>query len=230
MTIGNQAAETDDFLSDCFVETAEYEELADFSNNKMILIGRTGSGKTALLRKIRDSADTVIDIVPEKFALEYIVNNPFVQKLKGQDINLDAFYKFLWIHEIASKIIGQTLYEDGEEKLTSKITRFFSEHSKDKEKLKKLRNYLEKHEGQWFSETFPEKITTEMQAGLTGQLGVNSALSVDGKLSETQKIEIQTAANSYVNREQLQQLYNIIEMLGRYFQANLPEGLGFIPY
>ena len=59
MNIGTISAENDkEFLENCFIESPEYDEIRDFNNKNMILLGRTGSGKTALLNKIKDNENT----------------------------------------------------------------------------------------------------------------------------------------------------------------------------
>ncbi|MBK8189996.1 MAG: hypothetical protein IPK79_06050 [Vampirovibrionales bacterium] len=219
MNIGDQAAETDEFLSECFIETPEYEELVDFSNNKMILLGRTGSGKTALLRKIKESSDISICIRPETFALEYILNVPFLDRLKKEGINFDAFYKFLWLHEITSKIIKSYFFDEGEGFSLERFINHLS-HGRPSEKIKKIKNYLSKYNGIWFSEEFPEKVTTEIQAGLDSKAAIMNFLTSSADLSSSERREIQTAASSYVNKEQLKHLENIVEILAAHFKEN----------
>jgi hypothetical protein len=82
MTVGNIAAEADDaFLFDCFVKTHQFHELHDLSSPKMIAVGRTGSGKTAILRYI-DNADnkaTLIDL-SDNF-MRYVSNSDILRFL-----------------------------------------------------------------------------------------------------------------------------------------------------
>ena len=58
--IGALDAESDRFLSDCFLESNVYETLEKFNDSeidfmKRIIVGRTGSGKTALLKMLSNS-------------------------------------------------------------------------------------------------------------------------------------------------------------------------------
>jgi Cdc6-like AAA superfamily ATPase len=57
--IGNLDAETDSFLNDCFYESEVFKGIVNFdpSNDnpdfpRRIIVGRTGSGKTALLKQV----------------------------------------------------------------------------------------------------------------------------------------------------------------------------------
>ena len=64
LNLGSGAAENDgEFLKECFVETPEYKTLLDYSDHRMILLGRTGSGKTALLKYIEPHVDVYIPLL-----------------------------------------------------------------------------------------------------------------------------------------------------------------------
>jgi hypothetical protein len=55
--VGTGNAETDDdFLFDCFVEYAPFEECRRPQSPGMVIAGRTGAGKTAILRYIEDTS------------------------------------------------------------------------------------------------------------------------------------------------------------------------------
>ncbi len=84
MIVGTLDAESDDdFLKNCFIKTSQYEDLNDFNNNKMILLGRTGVGKTALIKKLEfDMSQNgkdgyFIKIKPDFIALQYLLHNAF---------------------------------------------------------------------------------------------------------------------------------------------------------
>lgn len=50
--IGQNSSEADDeFLIECFVDHPSYSLIDDTNNSKMLLVGSTGTGKTALLKK-----------------------------------------------------------------------------------------------------------------------------------------------------------------------------------
>ncbi|MFI3301471.1 MAG: P-loop NTPase fold protein [Candidatus Gastranaerophilales bacterium] len=215
MNIGTISAESDqEFLENCFIETPEYEEICDFNNQKMILLGRTGSGKTALLNKIKDKVDKCIEIRPDTFALQYITNVPFVSKLVDEGINLDIFYKFLWLHEILSQIIKNNFSYNNKNMLDA-----LTEKVSDLGRVAQLKKYMNEFEGIFFSEGSTEKITKDIEKQISCMLGTD-VTSLQGKLSSNIKKEIETKTSQYINNKQIKQLKNIITLFKEYFGHN----------
>jgi hypothetical protein len=69
MTIGSISAETDDeFLFECFVHHPAVATCQSVKSSGMVIAGRTGSGKTAILRYIDHNADHSIHIDPSDTA------------------------------------------------------------------------------------------------------------------------------------------------------------------
>jgi hypothetical protein len=76
-TIGAAAAEDDqDFLTDCFVGTDALPLISDMQNSRLLVLGRTGAGKSALLTALElGQRERVIRISPEQLALTYVANS-----------------------------------------------------------------------------------------------------------------------------------------------------------
>ena len=71
--IGATDAESDDqFLENCFVDTGDLDALLDCTNAKSIILGRTGSGKTALIKQVIRRCQNYIEISPQDLSLNYI--------------------------------------------------------------------------------------------------------------------------------------------------------------
>jgi len=107
-TIGAAAAEEDiEFLKDCFVEQGYLEVLKDGKDTRRILLGRTGSGKTALLSKLLETEERCIEIKPESLALAYVSNSTIIQFVSELGVDLDIFFKLLWRHVFTVELLKQ---------------------------------------------------------------------------------------------------------------------------
>jgi len=95
--VGEAAAEDDDkFLFDCFVDTGDLDILRDCSSPQRIIVGRTGSGKSALIRLLASHEEHVISLAPEQLALGYLSNSEVIRFFEEAGANLDLFYQLLW--------------------------------------------------------------------------------------------------------------------------------------
>lgn len=216
MNIGTGAAENDgEFLSECFLRTPEYSSLLDFDDKKMILLGRTGCGKTALMNMLKNDVDVFIPIKPEIFVFQYINNIPFVNAMKEEGINLEIFYKFLWMHEIISHIIKN--YFAYHKKDFFKI---LSENTKNAGRISELKKYLDTYGNIFFEEQGITKLTAEIEKKIAGEMGYADFFKVKGTLTQSQKQELQTKASQCVNATQISQLKNVISLLKEYFDLN----------
>lgn len=112
--IGTIDAERDIFLEDYFWETQVFNDLIcfneeDYSFSKRVIVGRTGSGKTALLKKINSLPNMKsVTIEAESMIFEHIKNNVFINSLIENDIDIRIFYKSLWLHVLLIKVIELT--------------------------------------------------------------------------------------------------------------------------
>lgn len=105
LDVGAADAESDDlFLTNCFVDTGDLDTLKDCSSPKCLVLGRTGSGKTALLKQILKGACTV-ELSPEALALNYISNSQVLKFFEAAGVHLDVFYTLLWRHIITVELL-----------------------------------------------------------------------------------------------------------------------------
>jgi hypothetical protein len=96
MSIGEVDAENDTkFLRDCFVDTGDYDVLDDTQSSQCIVLGRTGSGKSALLERLEKCQDQIIRIEPEELALKHISNSTILSFFEDLGVDLDIFYSLL---------------------------------------------------------------------------------------------------------------------------------------
>lgn len=90
--IGAPDAESDQkFLDSCFVDTGALEELTDCEEPRRIVVGRTGIGKTALLKQVEKVEENVIILDPEVLSLNHIANSNVIKFLEEIEVHLDLF-------------------------------------------------------------------------------------------------------------------------------------------
>lgn len=218
MNIGTGMAENDgEFLKKCFLETPEYDTLLDFDDKKMILLGRTGSGKTALLKILLDNKDLVpIEIRPATFVMQYITNIPFIRIMKDSGLNLSIFYKFLWMHEIISNIIKQYFSYIKKKDFYTALSEILGIDGR----MKELKNYLNQNDGIFYKEESIQTITSGLEKQIGTELGFTDIAYIADNLTESQKYEIQSKASQRLNTDQIKQLKNIITIFKEYFGKN----------
>lgn len=113
-TIGAAGAEDDrEALKECFVDTGLLGLLRDMRDGRLIVLGRTGAGKSALLAALEDAIpDRVIRVSPEQLALTYVANSTVLNFFASIGVNLDPFLKLLWRHVLTVEILSRHFAND----------------------------------------------------------------------------------------------------------------------
>lgn len=214
-SLGAAAAEHDEqFLIDCFVETDEANCILDTSNPRTIVVGRTGAGKTALLRHIERST-RAITIEPEALALAHISNSTILRFLDELGVDLDVFFKLLWRHIIAVEILRARFPSDGRNFL-DKLLGFIS-GPRYREALEYLRDWGESfwEETEYRTREITRKLEKELEASVeaalpeVGKLGGHLAR----RLTEEQRQEVVNRTQKIVNEVQIKKLADVIKLI-----------------
>ena len=215
--IGGLDAEFDTFLDECFIETPIYSSLVSFDSsdldfNKRIIIGRTGSGKTALLKQL--SSDDRIKkhskIEAESMIFEHIKNNTFINSLIQSNIDLRIFYKSLWLHSLLIETV-KILYPK-EHTFIDSVKAILGTKSASTAKL--ANEYIEKYADSFFNDKIISEITERMQSDLKGTIG-NQLASLSGGAATEITSKIQTETAKYVNTELLKKQKELISILAK---------------
>jgi Conserved hypothetical ATP binding protein len=139
MSIGSSSAETDDeYLFECFVDHPAVASCASLRSPGMVVAGRTGSGKTAILRYVEHTAEQAVNIDPSEMSLSYVSNSDtlrFVQAIGG---DLDLLFLALWKHVLCIEFIRLRYGILDEQRSRSIFQRVFEGFTRDARKHKAL--------------------------------------------------------------------------------------------
>jgi hypothetical protein len=75
------------------------------TDQRGILLGRTGAGKTAVLQHLAGQEPHAIQINPHDLALRYISGSTTLQFFTSLQVTMEPFYRFLWKHAIVVRLI-----------------------------------------------------------------------------------------------------------------------------
>ena len=219
-TIGSADAESDEsFLSACFVDTGDLEVLRDFANTKRILVGRTGSGKSALIQMLKSREDHVIELRPENLSLNFLANSAVLRFFEDAGTHLDVFYQLLWKHVLAVELIRHKFRITNESAQRSFFERLASVFSRDRPKEQAV-NYLREWGSNFWNETenrvreVTTKIENDLRASVSGTTaGVKLDAGGSEKLSSEEKTEVVQRGSKAVSQVQLAALSNVLRLL-----------------
>ncbi len=215
---GSLAAENDRFLSTCFLDTGHIDILLDTSNPKRVVLGRTGTGKTALLEQMARN-NKVIQIDPEALSLQYLSNSTILQYLSNLGIHLDLFYKLLWKHIFAVELIKSHYKLEDEQSQKTFLHNIFVNFGKNKKKRKAIEYLIEWSKSFWEDTEYRVKeITEKLEQKVKDEVGVNfkslhANISENAEISREQKSDIIHKAQNAVNRIQITELNDLLELM-----------------
>lgn len=219
-SIGTGNAETDDeFLFDCFVDHGAIDEFLRPQSPAMVIAGRTGAGKTAIIRYIQRIKDNALEVDPSEMSMSYVSNSDALRFLSAIGADLDLLFQVLWKHVICLEFIRMRWDVDNDSKSVGVFQRLFDRFGRDARKSRAL-TYLQKWEGRFWiamdenikeiTESFEQKLHDEFGAEIAK---FKAGGQYDKRLSAGQKSEIVARFRKIVSAEQLQELSGVIDML-----------------
>ncbi len=230
-TIGAASAEDDtELLKTCFVETGDYEALKNQNDIRQIVLGRTGSGKSALFERLKqEEEEHIISIAPDELALTYVSNSSMIEYLSDLGVNLDPFYKLLWRHVLTVEVLRKHFEPHAN---TAKgrfweviIEKFQSQTRNDKDAKQAVQYLQEWGEKFWLETEYRVKeITSTLEKKITDALGgdlgprflkAKAASNVQSLLSEEEKAEVVNRGQRVVSETQVQDLKKVGDLLER---------------
>jgi len=223
--LGGEQAEADPLLQNAFYESTHYGVLSDRNDPKCFIVGRTGSGKSAILSRIEEAhPDHVIRINPEDLSLPYIADLQAVSFLDSLDIQLDPFFIALWKHVLLIEIIRHRYRVNSPLAKQNLLTSLKERLGRDRSKSVAL-EYLDEFEGKFWCETdervkdITRKFEEQISKEAAGSLATGSTVSLKGATSsgttygEETKAQQAARFQRIVNETQLPRLNKMFGVL-----------------
>ena len=219
--IGNPSAEDDDdYLDYCFVNNGDLDVLTDVENPKCIILGRTGSGKSALIRHLTATTkDKVITIDPDALSLNYLSNSTIISYFESLGINLDTFYQYLWRHIFCVEIIRFHYQISGRGSANTLLSYLSNKFNFDGAKKIAI-DYIKEWSDSFWLDTEPRikefvnKFETRVGMEVGASHGPLSVKASDARTeSGEERGEIVRKGQNVVNSVQMQALHSVISLL-----------------
>lgn len=142
-SIGAIDAEHDPLLEECFIATACYNQIINIKDPHCGIIGRSGTGKTAILHLLNKNLPIVTEIRPDALAFQFLNNSEMIKSLREHDIAIDYFYKLLWRHVFVVEILKAGFPDETQRsgKIRQAITRIKKSFVTDKERTRAIKYF-----------------------------------------------------------------------------------------
>jgi hypothetical protein len=220
MTIGANAAEMDDeFLLPCFVHYPPVELCLDIKSRGTVIDGRTGSGKTAILKYIASTADNASEIDPFEMSMSYVSNSDVINFLYAIGADLDLLLQVLWKHVLCIEFIRMRFSVNSEETSRGVFGWLYDRFIHDARRQKAV-TYLREWEGKfWITmDQNIKELTEKIENAVKAELGVEiekfkAGGQYEKRLSIDKKSEFVSRVKKIINSEQLSELGAVIDLL-----------------
>lgn len=230
--IGAVAAENDSLLIGSFIDNGYFDEISKIDSNKFILLGRTGSGKSAILEYLKNQYDEkmIREINIDELNLKYLRDNNSLYKIRNSNNgNYEAFYKLLWKHifilEICQFIQNnysdnwiQSIFERRDKTRARELTKEYFNKYKDSILKPTELNIESKVEECIIQDENQDSI--QIKANIKPEVSVNSGVKNANSKKITQNYKNENS-NNIVSSEQISSLNSVIDVLkNSFFDSN----------
>jgi hypothetical protein len=218
-SIGAAAAEEDTkFLTECFVDNGDLDPLLDCADRRRIVLGRTGAGKSALLKKLVDGTNAIV-INPETLSFNYLTNSTILQFFLEAGVKLDLFFKLLWRHVFTVELLRRRYDLKTRAETASFLDRIKSVLNRDPHKERAVKYLLKWGESFWENTEYRIKeimhrVEEDLGASIRGRISVTElGATAARKLTNEERQEVVQRGKAVINAIQMRELTDVLVFL-----------------
>lgn len=223
LKLGELDAKADkDLMLACFVDKGELTKLADVGDPASIILGRTGSGKSAMLFKIASDAEHAAFLDPHDISIQFLEHSNVIAFFNELDVKLDLFYRILWRHILTMEFIKLRYDLRSEKQSRNFLERLYDFISSDSVKKKALDYFSEWGDKFWLDtdehlRELTTKLTRDVEANLHTEFpNLNVSAKGARSLSEEERTEVRSLATKVVSSIQIKKLNEVLDVLAEY--------------
>lgn len=223
LKLGELDAEADaDLLKACFMDNGTIDRLLDLNDHKAIILGRTGSGKSALLLRAKEISEHSCLLNPHNISIRFLEHSNIIQFLSELEIKLDLFYKILWRHILIVELLKMRYNLQNEGVSKSFFNNLYDSISRDRVKKRALDYFSEWGDKFWLEvdeqlRELTEKFTRDIKSELGAKFhDVDISLAGAKSLSSELRTEIKPRASKVVSGIQIQKLNEVFDLLAEH--------------
>ncbi|MFZ6762673.1 P-loop ATPase, Sll1717 family [Pseudoroseomonas sp. WGS1072] len=225
--IGSGNAETDDdFLFECFISYPAVDTCRRPSSPAMVIAGRTGAGKTAILRYLENEGEHTSVVDPFEMSMSYVSNSDALRFLQAIGADLDLLFQVLWKHVLCLEFIRLRWGVENSEKSVGIFSRIIDRFSRDQRKNKAI-EYLRTWQGKfWITmdqniKEMTESVEKKLRIEVGGEIDkFKAGGQYDRRMSREKKSEIVARTRKIISADLLTDLHSVIDLL------SVPDGDG----
>ncbi|MEW8192130.1 MAG: hypothetical protein AB2793_00350 [Candidatus Thiodiazotropha sp.] len=229
LKVGELDAEADkDLLGACFINNGQFDAIVDVLSPASIILGRTGSGKSAFLFEASVSVEHSTLLDPNDISIRFLEHSNIIQFFNEIGVKLDLFYRILWRHILTIELLKLRYDLRNESENKTFLNRIHGWVQRKTIKKKALEYFSEWGDKFWLEtdeqlRELTRKFTNDVRANL-GAKYKNVDISLQGakELSEESRTEIKSLATQVVSRIQIKRLNEVLDLLTE-FAFNDPQ-------
>jgi len=223
LKIGELDAEADtDLLTTCFVDNGQLGALLDIKSPASVVLGRTGSGKSALLYKISLDVEHSSMLDPNDISIRFLEHSNIIQFFNEIDVKLDLFYRILWRHILTVELLKLRYSLRSEAENKNFLSRINQWVDRDSVKKRALEYFIEWGDRFWLeTDEQLQELTTKFTKDIKAKLGSkfkDIEISLEGakSLSKEVRSEIRSLATQVVSGIQIKRLNEVLDLLAEF--------------